>query len=86
MRASWVRQLSQSRDSHLNRVSEQHADIILQAFSPYEAKDYLTRPGYLQLENGWSVAEDGTLMIAILTDIGNGNKRCHCTQIYQNDH
>ncbi|EOD51825.1 uncharacterized protein B0J15DRAFT_456797 [Neofusicoccum parvum] len=41
------------------------------AFSPYEAKDYLTRPGYLQLENGWSVAEDGTLMIAILTDIGN---------------
>ncbi|KAK0638095.1 Phloretin hydrolase [Lasiodiplodia hormozganensis] len=40
-------------------------------FSAYDAADYLTRPGYLQLENGWSLRSDGSLMIAIRTEMGN---------------
>ncbi|GME23290.1 hypothetical protein GTA08_BOTSDO09760 [Neofusicoccum parvum] len=39
------------------------------AFPASQAKDYMTRPGYLQMENGYSVGEDGSVMIAVRTDI-----------------
>lgn len=32
----------------------------------------MLRPGYLELENGYAVTENGTLMIAVRTDMGNG--------------
>ncbi|KAK8176678.1 hypothetical protein BC567DRAFT_263861 [Phyllosticta citribraziliensis] len=39
------------------------------AFSPQEAGRLLMQPGYLQMENGWTVGGDGSLMIAVRTDI-----------------
>ncbi|KAI9146908.1 phloretin hydrolase [Paramyrothecium foliicola] len=42
------------------------------AFSPQQAGDFLTRPGYLQLENGWTISGNGTLMLAARTDMGSG--------------
>ncbi|KAK6838804.1 hypothetical protein RU639_000655 [Aspergillus parasiticus] len=38
-------------------------------FSAHEAFDYFTRPGYLSLENGFSIDEDGTVMIAVRSEI-----------------
>ncbi|KAI9733941.1 MAG: hypothetical protein M1834_002596 [Cirrosporium novae-zelandiae] len=38
-------------------------------FEANEAYDYMTRPGYLSLENGWAVTLNGTLMIAVRTEI-----------------
>ncbi|CAI7570994.1 unnamed protein product [Penicillium bialowiezense] len=38
-------------------------------FSAWEAHDYLTRPGYLNMENGYSISENGTLMIAVRSEI-----------------
>ncbi|PYH94059.1 hypothetical protein BO71DRAFT_450329 [Aspergillus ellipticus CBS 707.79] len=38
-------------------------------FSAWEAHDYFTRPGYLNLENGYSISENGTLMIAVGSEI-----------------
>ncbi|KAK7628696.1 hypothetical protein IWX50DRAFT_612826 [Phyllosticta citricarpa] len=39
------------------------------AFAPQEAGRFLMQPGYLQMENGWTVGQDGTLMIAVRTAI-----------------
>lgn len=38
-------------------------------YSAWEAHDYFTRPGYLELENGYSISENGTLMIAVRSEI-----------------
>ncbi|GAB1211216.1 hypothetical protein ATERTT37_000329 [Aspergillus terreus] len=41
------------------------------AYEAHEAVEYMLRPGYLELENGYAVTENGTLMIAVRTDMGN---------------
>ncbi|KAK8205117.1 hypothetical protein IWZ01DRAFT_485912 [Phyllosticta capitalensis] len=41
----------------------------LAGFAPQEAGRLLTQPGYLQMESGWTVSLDGTLTIAVRTEI-----------------
>lgn len=43
-----------------------------QAYSARDAHKYLTQPGYLELENGWAQLDDGTVFIAIRTEIPEG--------------
>ncbi|KAM3451112.1 hypothetical protein MY5147_009153 [Beauveria neobassiana] len=38
-------------------------------FSAHQASDYLTRPGYLSLENGYTIDKNGTVMIAALSEV-----------------
>ncbi|PWY73190.1 phloretin hydrolase [Aspergillus sclerotioniger CBS 115572] len=38
-------------------------------FSVWEAHDYFARPGYLDLENGYSISSNGTLMITVRSEI-----------------
>ncbi|KAF2166491.1 hypothetical protein M409DRAFT_66536 [Zasmidium cellare ATCC 36951] len=38
-------------------------------YTAHEAHEYFTRPGYDELENGWSITENGTLMIAVRSEI-----------------
>ncbi|KAK8150736.1 hypothetical protein G3M48_009626 [Beauveria asiatica] len=39
------------------------------AFSAHQASDYLTRPGYLSLENGYTIDRNGTVIIAALSEV-----------------
>ncbi|KAH6646899.1 hypothetical protein BKA67DRAFT_580859 [Truncatella angustata] len=38
-------------------------------YSAWEAHKYLEQPGYLQLENGWAISANGTLMITVRSEI-----------------
>ncbi|KAM0310607.1 hypothetical protein ACHAO8_007973, partial [Botrytis cinerea] len=38
-------------------------------YSAWEAHKYLELPGYLQLENGWAISPNGTLMITVRSEI-----------------
>lgn len=42
------------------------------AFSAHEAPDYFTIPGYLAIENGWALDANGTVMIAVRSEIPDG--------------
>ncbi|KAM3497285.1 hypothetical protein MY10362_009359 [Beauveria mimosiformis] len=39
------------------------------AFTAHQASDYLTRPGYLSLENGYTIDKNGTVIIAALSEV-----------------
>ncbi|KAF4460386.1 phloretin hydrolase [Fusarium albosuccineum] len=74
----WERPFSKYWNPVLNPISDELQKGITESpyasrltFSPQEAHDYFTRPGYLQLENGWAVGDDGVLMLAIRTDMGD---------------
>ncbi|KAI8651888.1 hypothetical protein NCS56_01405000 [Fusarium sp. Ph1] len=72
----WSRPFSKYWNPVMKRISDEVQKGITEspyaselAYTPQEAADYLTRPGYLQLENGWAVGDDGTVMLAIRTDM-----------------
>ncbi|KUL89699.1 hypothetical protein ZTR_00453 [Talaromyces verruculosus] len=43
-------------------------------YGPLEAHDRLLRPGYETIENGFVATNEGTTMIAVRTEMGNGEK------------
>lgn len=55
-----------------------------QAFSAWQASKYLEQPGYLNLENGWAISDNGTLMIAIRSEIPQGTSKVLKSCLYGN--
>ena len=48
--------------------------VLSAGYGPSEAHDRLLRPGYETIENGFVATKEGTTMIAVRTDMGDGEK------------
>ncbi|KAK1992602.1 hypothetical protein LX36DRAFT_715245 [Colletotrichum falcatum] len=74
----WSRPFAKYWQPAEEAISEEAAKGITESpfasrlvYKPHEAPQYFTQPGYLGLENGWAVDDDGMLMISIRTDMNN---------------